>query len=59
MRALTAKTLSTLEETLNCSVIPVNLDSWLDLNDFEKIPYLMQKIKEKLELDINVLESAV
>ncbi|CAG9764794.1 unnamed protein product [Ceutorhynchus assimilis] len=57
LRGLPSKTLTILEETLQCSVLPVNTDNWQEMADFEKIPYLMQKIKDKMNLDINVLES--
>lgn len=59
LRAGPERTLTILEETLKCSVIHVNLENWCKFNDSEKIPYLMQKLKEKLNLDINILESAV
>jgi hypothetical protein len=36
------------------SVVPVSLQLWMNLPDFEKIPYLMQNIKIKCEpLDSN------
>ncbi|ERL95805.1 uncharacterized protein LOC109534887 [Dendroctonus ponderosae] len=59
LRGLPARTAAIMEDTLKCSVIPINVDSWEQMNDFEKIPYLMQQIKEKLHLDIDVAESAL
>ncbi|KAJ8979644.1 hypothetical protein NQ317_001351 [Molorchus minor] len=36
-------------ELAGYNVMPVNLEAWEALNDFEKIPYLMQNIKNKME----------
>lgn len=54
-----ARTGAIMEDTLKCSVIPISVSSWQQMNDFEKIPYLMQQIKDKLHLDIVVAESAI
>ncbi|XP_030762519.1 uncharacterized protein LOC115887274 [Sitophilus oryzae] len=59
-RANVTKSIEILEGiTKNCHVIPVNLECWLELNEFEKIPYLIQKIKEKIDLDINMSEIVI
>lgn len=39
-------TLRTLESQ-GCLVIPINITDWLQLPEFERIPYLMRLIKEK------------
>lgn len=56
LRAIPAKRLETLEKSLKCAVVPINLKNWTELLDEEKIPYLVQKIKEKLNLDIESVE---
>lgn len=33
-------------EALGCSVIPISLNNWNSLSEHERIPYLMQKIRE-------------
>lgn len=30
------------------SVVPISLEVWENLGDFEKIPYLLQTIKQKI-----------
>lgn len=61
LRAIPAKQLDMLEKSLKCAVVPINLKNWSKLPDEEKIPYLDQKIKEKLNLDIQsvVVENTV
>ncbi|KAJ8924042.1 hypothetical protein NQ315_006819 [Exocentrus adspersus] len=39
------------------SVLPINLEAWESLSEFEKIPYLMQQIRSKLDSDILISES--
>lgn len=36
-------------ESLGHPVVGVDLEAWTELPDHEKIPYLMQKIREKME----------
>lgn len=49
------KSIEILESTIpNCNVIPISIDSWYELEEYERLPYLTQKIKEKLDLDIAV-----
>jgi hypothetical protein len=36
-------------EALGHSVVPVSVQHWMTLPDYEKIPYLMQDIKMKCE----------
>lgn len=53
LRSVPSLTLRTLE-AMGYSVVPVSLQLWLNLPDYEKIPYLMQSIKIKCEpLDSN------
>lgn len=48
LRVVPSLTLKTLE-TLGYTVVPVSLQLWTSLPDYEKIPYLMQNIKMKCE----------
>ncbi|KAJ4447957.1 hypothetical protein ANN_09967 [Periplaneta americana] len=48
LRTVSLLTIRTLE-TLGYSVVPVNLQQWINLPDYEKIPYLMQNIKMKCD----------
>lgn len=32
-------------------VVPIGIENWNELEDFEKIPYLMRAIKEKCDLE--------
>ncbi|XP_044747477.1 uncharacterized protein LOC123308749 [Coccinella septempunctata] len=43
-----------LLEKLGYTVVPVCWESWKSLLDYEKIPYLVQNIKNKLRQDISV-----
>lgn len=53
LRSVPSLTLHTLE-AMGYSVVPVSLQLWMNLPDYEKIPYLMQNIKIKCEpLDSN------
>jgi FAST kinase domain-containing protein 2 len=53
LRTVPSLTVRTLE-ALGYSVVPVSLQHWINLPDYEKIPYLMQNIKMKCEsVDIN------
>ncbi|XP_021930969.1 uncharacterized protein LOC110835248 isoform X3 [Zootermopsis nevadensis] len=53
LRSVPSLTLRTLE-ALGHSVVPVSVQHWMNLPDYEKIPYLMQNIKVKCEsLDSN------
>lgn len=49
LRSVPSLTLRTLE-AMGYSVVPVSLQLWMNLPDYEKIPYLMQSIKIKCEL---------
>lgn len=46
-------------ESSGCHVVPVCLEVWENLPDFEKIPYLMQAIKERTDNDLKVSESVI
>jgi len=48
LRSVPSLTLRTLE-ALGHYVVPVSLQQWVNLPDYEKIPYLMQNIKIKCE----------
>ncbi|XP_033608909.1 uncharacterized protein LOC111868360 isoform X2 [Cryptotermes secundus] len=48
LRPVPSLTVHTLE-ALGYSVVPVSLQHWMNLPDYEKIPYLMQNIKMKCE----------
>lgn len=48
LRSVPSLTLRTLE-AMGYSVVPVSLQLWMNLPDYEKIPYLMQSIKIKCE----------
>lgn len=50
MRGCTILNMKVLESN-GYVVVPICLHVWNNLPDFEKIPYLMQNIKEKLEID--------
>ncbi|XP_018569401.1 uncharacterized protein LOC108909516 isoform X2 [Anoplophora glabripennis] len=56
LRGTTTLAIKTLEHDGH-SVLPVNLEIWESLNDFEKIPYLMQHIKNKVDSDVSISES--
>ena len=34
-------------EGLGCSVVAINIDKWMKLSEYERIPYLMQQIRSK------------
>lgn len=57
LRAVPSLTVRTLE-ALGYSVVPVALQHWMNLPDYEKIPYLMQNIKMKCE-SVNSNEASV
>ncbi|KAF7277873.1 hypothetical protein GWI33_009127 [Rhynchophorus ferrugineus] len=60
LRLSVIKSIEILESTVpNCNVIPISNDSWNELEEFERLPYLTQKIKEKLDLDISVSHQIV
>ena len=40
-------------------MVPVNLEVWESLPDFERIPYIMRAIKERTASDLNVSESVI
>ncbi|KAF5308173.1 hypothetical protein FQR65_LT06353 [Abscondita terminalis] len=51
------QTTALMLKTLECkgySIIPICLDVWNSLADFEKVPYLMQEIKIKTENDVRI-----
>ncbi|XP_050294152.1 uncharacterized protein LOC126734523 isoform X2 [Anthonomus grandis grandis] len=56
LRAIISTTLNILEKTLNCHVLPIHLENWKEFAEFERIPYIVQKIKDKLGLDSDVLQ---
>ncbi|EFA07285.1 uncharacterized protein LOC660773 [Tribolium castaneum] len=58
MRSSTNMAIRALEAN-GCQVVPVCLEVWEGLPDFEKIPYLMQAIKERTDSDLNVTESVI
>lgn len=51
MKCTTSVAIRTLEAN-GFTVLPVCLEDWTALADFEKLPYLMQNIKFKLRDDI-------
>ncbi|KAK4885237.1 hypothetical protein RN001_001508 [Aquatica leii] len=56
LKQTTAFTIKTLEAKGH-SVIPVCLDIWNSLADFEKVPYLMQAIRLKIENEFQMSDS--
>jgi FAST kinase domain-containing protein 2 len=46
-------------EAKGYQVVPVCLEVWENLADFEKIPYLMQAIKERTNSDLNISEGVI
>ncbi|XP_063908146.1 uncharacterized protein LOC135126209 [Zophobas morio] len=46
-------------ESQGYQVVPVNLEVWEGLPDFERIPYIMRAIKERTVGDLNVSESVI
>lgn len=56
IRGSTTIAIRTLE-AMGHTVVPISLDKWKALADFEKLPYLMQTIKGKLRDDIVKCES--
>lgn len=56
LRAIPAKRLDILEKSLICVLVPINIKNWTELLDEEKVPYLVEKIKEKVNLDIQSVE---
>ncbi|KAJ8943016.1 hypothetical protein NQ318_008334 [Aromia moschata] len=56
LRGSVALSLKSLEVD-GYSVLPVNLEIWESLSDFERIPYLMQEIKNKMDTDIAISEN--
>ncbi|KAF5303619.1 hypothetical protein FQA39_LY09866 [Lamprigera yunnana] len=56
LRGSTAFTLKTLEHK-GYSIVPISLETWTSLPDFERIPYLMQAIKLKMEDAVQMSES--
>ncbi|XP_066149435.1 uncharacterized protein [Euwallacea fornicatus] len=59
LRAIPAKSLKILEDSLKCTVIPVYIDKWLNLDEFEKIPWLLRELKERLNLDLNIAAQSI
>ncbi|XP_066249782.1 uncharacterized protein [Euwallacea similis] len=59
LRAIPAKSLKILEDSLKCTVIPIHIDKWLDINEFEKIPWLLRELKERLDLDLNIAAKSI
>lgn len=45
---LTNKTI----ETLGIAVLPISMDVWDGLIDYEKIPYIMRELKTKADLNL-------
>lgn len=45
--ALTNKTI----ESLGVVMLPISMDIWNELMDYEKIPYIMRELKSKTESD--------
>ncbi|RZC32596.1 uncharacterized protein BDFB_000924, partial [Asbolus verrucosus] len=60
-RKLRCSTLLSMKvlESKGISVVPVCLEVWENLPDFEKIPYLMQAIKERTDNDLRVSKSVI
>lgn len=56
MKGTTALMIKILE-TKGYTVVPICLDEWNDLPDFEKIPYVMRTIKSKTEFYENTSKS--
>lgn len=47
---LTNKTI----EALGLVVLPISLDVWDGLIDYEKIPYIMRELKSKADLNLTI-----
>lgn len=55
MKGTTALMIKILEAK-GYTVVPICLEEWNDLPDFEKIPYVMQAIKNKTEYNEVILK---
>lgn len=46
-------------EALGAVVLPISIDVWDGLIDYEKIPYIMRELKSKADLNIMTEENTV